>query len=282
MDALRRMGSPAGVLLVVSTLTACGGGSESVLLLTTTPPTTSAPAAATIPPDDDPAVGEVSPQDQVDEAAITTTTLDAGTSTSEVTAPPETSPAAEDVVDLALVLRDDGLGPLPFGTSVVAALDLLTDQLGVPVSDLVREYPVEDGGRYLDEFGDFSFAYPFGRQTCFSNELCIESGGPTPAELAFVGWSQGESETSPLATGASVTVGMRLDSVGSASVDPGGCFAFGTGSIDGITLQLQSFGEPFVAVADDGSVIAGRPSAADIEVVGLSAGTSPEFLHGDC
>jgi len=281
VDTLLRMGSPAGVLLALSTLAACGGGSESVLLLTTTTPTTTSPAAATIP-SGDAADGEESPQDQVDEAATTSITVEDESSISEVTAPPETAPPDDDVVDLALVLRDDGLGPLPFGTSVVAALDLLTDQLGVPVSDLVREYPVEDGGSYLDEFGDFSFDHPFGRQTCFSNELCVESGGPTPAELAFVGWSQGESETSPLATAASVTVGMRLDSVDSVRIDPGGCFAFGTGSIDGIALQLQSFGEPFTEVADDGAVVAGRPSASEIEVVGLSAGASPEFLHGDC
>ena len=251
-----------------------------MLLLTTSTaavaPTTLPPAMAEVGADGDAPVDNASTESDAEESVVTTSTVLTVVSTS--TEPPTTG----DLTDLALVLRTDGLGPLPFGTSVVTALDLLTDRLGTPVSDLIREYPTADGDRYLDEFGDFSFQYPFGRQTCFSNELCIESGGSTPAEIAFVGWSQSESESSPLATESAVTVGMRLDSVGSVRIDPGGCFAFGTGSIDGIALQLQSFGEPFTEVADDGSVVAGQPSASEIEVVGLSAGASPEFLHGDC
>ena len=281
MDAIRRMGPPAGVLLSALALIACGGATESVVLLTTSTttsvaPNTPPPAMAEEGADREAPVDDASTEFDGEESVETTSTL------TEVVSASTEPPTTDDPTDLALVLRADGLGPLPFGTSVVTAIDLLTDRLGAPVSDLIREYPTSDGGRYLDEFGDFAFEYPYGRQTCFSNELCIESGGPTPAEIAFVGWSQSESGSSPLATESAVTVGLRLDSIGAVSVDPGGCFSFGTGSIDGIALQLQSFGEPFIEVGDDGAVVAGRPSASDIEVVGLSAGSSPKFLHGDC
>jgi len=259
------------------TLIACGGATESVVFLTTSvAPTTLPPAETEGSADGEAPVDNTSTGSDAEGSVVTSSTVIEVVSTSTQT------PTTDDLADLPLVLRADGLGPLPFGSSVVMAIDLLTSRLGTPISDLIREYPRSDGARYVDEFGDFSFEYPFGRQTCFSNELCIESGGPTPSELAFVGWSQGESESSPLATESSVTVGLRLDSIGAVSVDPAGCFSFNTGSIDGIALQLQSFGEPFTEVTDDGAVVAGRPSASDIEVVGLSAGSSPRFLHDGC
>lgn len=161
-------------------------------------------------------------------------------------------------------------------------IDGLVALLGEPISDAAWEYPVESEGEWLDQFGDFSFGFRFGRQTCFSNELCVEAGGESPDDLAFVGWTQSEGAGS-----LSTTLGLGIGSVWAdntriMSVDEGGCLSFGTGASGGIDLQLQSSGELFTIPDGSGGYTIGEPDPVDVTVVGMFTGELRTFLHGDC
>lgn len=183
----------------------------------------------------------------------------------------------------SLVLRPDGVGALRFGTNIVPVIDTLAAILGEPLSDQAFSYPVSGGPGFTDQFGDFGFVQPFGRQTCFVNEFCVEAGGPSPADLVFVGWSQSEAASDTLATADGVAGGDRWsDHENLIDVDEGGCFSFGTGTVGRIALDLQSSGTMFTTPDGSGGFTAGSPDPSEVTVVGLSAGDLRVSLFGDC
>jgi hypothetical protein len=236
--------APAGV---TTTTTASGGG-------TTAAPTTTVRTSTTRP-------------------ATTTTTVPATTTTTTI------APLRPE----AVVLRSDGLGPLAFGVGDAELVNRLAEALGAPSSDEVIEYPVPFEGQFAtDEFGDEVFAHPVGRETCFVNGLCAYAGGPTAESLAFVGWSFVGDAPPALVTPSGVTVESRWADFPTMTVDEGGCFSLGTGSIDGILLAIQSEGALFGDFDEDGNYIPGRPDPADALVVSLEAGTPPRFPFLDC
>ena len=174
------------------------------------------------------------------------------------------------------------MGSFRFGSPVAWVVDGLAAIFGDPISDAAWEYPNEREGVWFDPFGDFSFGFPVGRQTCFSNEFCVEAGGPTIDELEFTGWTQSEASNS-----LTTTLGIGIGSVWAENtevmtVDDGGCLSFGTGSSGGIDLQLQSSGDLFAGPDGSGGFILGEPDSADVTVVGLFAGALRTFVYGDC
>ena len=207
-----------------------------------------------------------------------------GETTTTLPGDPTTTTAPGDTAGVdSLVLRADGVGSLRFGTNVIPVLDALAVILGEPVSDVAYSYPVVGGPGFTDQFGDFGFVQPFGRQTCFANEFCVEAGGPSPADLVFVGWSQYEAAGVTLATSDGITVGSRWsDHPDLISVDEGGCFAFGTGTIGRIDLALESSGTMFSAPDGSGGFISAVPDPSAVTVVGLSAGDLRISLFADC
>ena len=256
-------------LIVVSGCGSSDPGTAGVAT-TTSAPAPSVEATTTAPPS------------ETTTAATTPTTAAPVATTTEpsTTTILETTTTVEVVAGLAL--RADGVGSLRFGQPIVQVVDALVAVLGDPMSDAAFEYPVDTDGMLFDAFGDFTFPYPYGRQTCFTNEFCVEAGGPTPAELAFVGWTQSEGEGS-LITTLGVGVGtVWADAEDVMSVDEGGCFSFGTGASGGIDLQLQSSGAMFTATDSTGAFVIGEPDPADVTVVVLSAGDLRTFVYGDC
>jgi hypothetical protein len=259
----------AGFVSLIA-LAGCGSSDPGSAVVATTTSTSPAQATTTEPPTES-------------TTAVTSTTTVASVATTTpppTTTVPETTTTVEVVAGLAL--RTDGVGRLRFGQPVVQVIDTLVAALGDPMSDAAFEYPVDTDGVRFDAFGDFSFGYPYGRQTCFTNEFCVEAGGPTPAELVFVGWTQSEGEGS-LITTLGIGIGtVWADAEDVMSVDEGGCFSFGTGASGGIDLQLQSSGAMFTATDSSGAFVIGEPDPADVAVVALSAGDLRTFVYGDC
>ena len=277
-----RFGALTAVVGLV--LLGCSSGDDqsgTAAVVTTTLPDTSVPAVTdpsvttvptavttTVPPTTDPSTTEPT-------VVETTTTLPGD---------PTSTTAPDDGAGIdSLVLRADGVGPLRFGTNIVPVLDTLAAILGEPVSDAAYSYPEAGGPGFTDQFGDFGFVQPFGRQSCFANEFCVEAGGPSPADLVFVGWSQYEAAVETLATADGITVGARWsDHPDLIELDEGGCYSFGTGSIGRIDLALESSGALFSAPDGSGGFTSTTPDPSAVTVVGLSAGDLRVSLFADC
>ena len=264
----------AAVAMVVS---ACGSEeAPTAVIVTSTPESsmaiTAAPVTATdAPPAPASSVVTTTTMPVVDTVApsptVTTTTVADTTTTTLPTA-------------ATMFVGPDTVGPLSFGMGIAPVLDVLVAVLGPTLSDTAHTYPVMGASRYVDEFGDFSFAYPYGRQTCFENEFCVEAGGPSPAELVLVGWSQTDA-VGTLRTVDGVSIGTSAADVDGLSLR-GGCYSFGYGTAGGIDFDLVSSGAPFTIVDDDGSITDGSPALADLTVVGMTAGENRTFEYNDC
>ncbi len=183
----------------------------------------------------------------------------------------------------SLVLGSAGIGPVAFGASDTVLVNSVGQALGAPISDELIAYPVPFDGQFAtDEFGDELFAHPLGRETCYPNGLCTYAGGPASGPLAFVGWTFSGDAPPALVTASGVTVESRWADFPTMTVDTGGCYSLGTGSVDGILLTILSEGAPFGEFDDDGNYFPGRPDPADAVVVNLEAGTPPRFSFADC
>lgn len=204
--------------------------------------------------------------------------------TAPATVPPSTAPSTTAVLTVAsLVLMSDGIGPFRFGVPGADLVAQLSGPLGPPSSDTTIDYPVPIDGRFArDEFGDEVFAHPVGRGTCFGNGLCVYSGGPTAADVAFVGWNFAGAVPPALTSPTGVTTGSRWSSFPTMTVGEGGCYQEGSGTIDGIELSIVSEGTPFGSFDAAGNYIAARPDPADAVVVNMQAGTQPGFPFIDC
>jgi len=285
MFTRRSLALVAGTVVVtIVVAVGCSSGEDTsgtAAVVTTSPPATAAPVESA----SDQSSTTVSPS-----TSSTATTLPPGSTTTAVdtsvdTVIDTTSTSVADGTDgiESLVLRADGVGALRFGTNIVPVIDTLAAILGEPLSDQAFSYPVAGGPGFTDQFGDFGFVQPYGRQTCFGNEFCVEAGGPSPADLVFVGWSQYEAVSDTLVTADGVGVGDRWsDHPDLIDVDEGGCFRFGTGSLGRISLDLQSSGTMFSSPDGSGGFIPGSPDPSEVTVVGLWAGDLRVSLFDDC
>lgn len=203
-----------------------------------------------------------------------------------VVSPPTTDALPQSVADL--MLRSDGVGPLRFGADVDAVVAAINPILGAPSSDAPAAYPVPAGDgtfKSQDDNGDdeLGFVQPFGRTVCWTNGLCLESGGATAGPYAFVGWYYAATDTNELATSTGLKVGSKwADFTSVMTAEPGGCYTVGYGSSEGISLTLQSDGAPFSSFDEAGNETTALPDPADVTVVQMQAGSQVAFLIGDC
>ena len=263
------------VCLVTLALVAAGCGSDGDGGAATTSPSavsTTAPPSTTTAPTTVPA---------------STTTAPLPSTTTRTTAAPTTTAAPITAADL--VLRSDGIGPVVFGAAAADALGTFTALLGPATADNARAYPVDDGGgSFTDDTGEFVFEFHFGRTVCFVNGLCTQFGGDTAESVQFVGWSYGVPEEAisrepALFTAAGVGPDSRWsDHLDVMEVGPGGCYSYGTGTTEGIGLDLLSTGVWFLVVDDAGNATPTLPDPADVTVVLMRAGALEGYLFGDC
>lgn len=142
------------------------------------------------------------------------------------------------------------------------------------------EYPVERGSRHYDEYEDYSFEFPFSRELCFGNWLCLLAAGETIDTLALVGWSQNNSSEA-LATDSGLSLGLSLAEVG--EVDLGWvCYGFASGRLGEIELGLTSLGEPFISFDDEGRFVDGSPDPSEVIITRMAAGVRPVSEFNDC
>jgi hypothetical protein len=188
----------------------------------------------------------------------------------------------------AAVLRPDGIEAVEFGAPPSAAIAVLTDLFGSPVSDYTRAFPhAADGDPppyYFDD-DEYAFAHPVGREVCFESEgaTCLTFGGDSVEALLFTGWRT-RRPFARLFTVGGVAVGSRaLDHPGAFEYGPGGCYSSGSGELDdGVRVSLFSIGVPFLSVDEDGTEHPARPPESDVYVTGLDAGAQIAWLFADC
>lgn len=213
------------------------------------------------------------------EPAVSSTAVDTTpATTAATTVPPTTVPAP-----IVFTLRGDGIGPFDLGIGTSELIDALTSQFGPASSDDSADYPIVDAfGGYTSADGETGFVAPFGRTVCWSFQFCAELGGADAVNQTFVGWAYGENSGATLASTSGVTIGSRWSDFPTMAVDSGGCYTSGTGSIDGITLTLQSDVIAFGSFDDLGNYIVAVPPAEQVSVTYMQTGDIPSFLFGDC
>ncbi len=213
------------------------------------------------------------------EPAASSTTVDTTPDTTAATTiPPTTVPAP-----IVFTLRGDGIGPFSLGIPAGELIDAMTTQFGPASSDTGAEYPTVDPlGGYTSADGEMGFFAPFGRTVCWSFQFCAEFGGADAATQTFVGWTYGEATGATLAATSGVTIGSRWSDFPAMVVDSGGCYTVGSGTIDGISLTLQSDVIAFGSFDDLGNYIVAVPPTEQVAVTFMQTGVVPAFLFGDC
>ena len=185
-----------------------------------------------------------------------------------------------------IVLAPSAVGLAAFGRPESDVLAYVRSGLGSPRSDITSSFPFTD--RYGFGFEDsdgLGFAHPFGREVCFSNDLCLFFGGSLASNRTFVGYTQGSGAESspPASTGSGVTVGSRwFDHQGSITVQPVGCYAIGYGLADGVPITMFSSSGTFGAVDGFGNIVPSTPNPLDVVVTSLYSGDLYYELENDC
>jgi hypothetical protein len=282
----RRLG--IGVVVIGMFATA-GCGSEgaptarSSSVASTDDSSSGASAASTAPTSSDPATTD-SDTTAVTTDAPTTSAAPVTTSAPTTSAAPTTT-TAPPLTAADLVLTPRAVGPIGFGTGVQPTIDVLTPVLGPPADDRSFELPDFDAATntYTNAV-DEVFAFPFARQVCFANGLCLSFGGATTAELQLVGYDYYGSPPAPpvLTTSSGLPLGARwADYPAAMTAYPGGCYSTGGGDSGGVTLVLQSSGD-FFGVFEGESYVEQLPDPADVTVYGMYAGELVGYLYADC
>ncbi len=185
-----------------------------------------------------------------------------------------------------LVLRPNGVGDAPFGRDATSTISYFVSGMGPVTSDASESYPTPNAFPGFETADGFvGFAFPHSRATCFANAFCAVFGGSTPSTLKFVGYSQADEGPAslPLRTRTGATVGDRGDtSPGVVTVDNGGCYSFGGGTVDGIDASLRSDGQPFLDVLPGGRTIPRMPPLRDVVILTIFAGDDIVSFEGDC
>lgn len=215
------------------------------------------------------------PVDSVATTDAATTTIAATTTSAD----PTTTVA--EVADL--VLRQGGVGDFDLGAGAEGVVQGLSDELGPALIDVTVDYPTADGlGVYTTAEGDVGFVAPIGRTVCWSVNLCAEFGGGSVASMSFTGWTYANDPAATLSSENGGSIGVTWSDLPELDVDDGGCYSVGSGTIDGISATLESSGDPFGSFDDAGNYVIAVPSPADVTIIAMQAGSTPNFLYGDC
>lgn len=218
-------------------------------------------------------------------AASDDSTTTAADSTPDTADTSSTSTSTTAAAPIEFTLHGEGIGPFNFGGPAGDIINALTEEFGVPISVETVEYPTSDGfGGYETVDGDFGFEVPVGRTMCWTFHLCLQFGGEEiePTTQTFMGWTYGEQSATTFVSTSGVTIGSRWSDFPAMSVDPGGCYTVGSGTIDGIDLTLQSSDVAFGEFDDLGNYVENVPPADQVTVVFMQAGANPISLFGDC
>ena len=219
--------------------------------------------------------------------AVTATTGDDGTARTQPTDPPSTTDAPttttapDDPSDLTLIF--DGILPFRFGERDVTVVPALTELLGPPTLDELRQYPDAQEGMFFDESGEESFVAHFGRTVCFADGLCVQFGAGAPETLIFTGWRI--EETTEITTDDGIAIGSTLaDFADVITFDPAdSCYQVAYGMASGIDITLISDDGVFAAPNADGDGLdLGDPDPTRVTVREMSAGQLPVYVFADC
>ncbi len=233
-------------LLALALVAGCGGSGNAGDASTSS-------AATTVPADVAPAI--TAPEATVPVAATAPT----------VPAPPE------------LVLRKSGIGAFEFGGASSEAIDGITAQLGVPVSDEVGLYPILTGDGLFESAEFYVFRFPVGRTVCWLASFCVYFGGEAEDLMSFVGWSYFDPGAT-LQSIEGVTIGSRWSEFADMVAFPI-CNIEGAGTINGIELRLHSEGH--IWLTDDFETVLPDPLVTTVSF--MEAGEGPIYSDGgDC
>jgi hypothetical protein len=193
------------------------------------------------------------------------------------------------------------LGPFDFGAAYDDMIAALTGALGEPSGNSITEYIPDDlFGFATDEEIPYAYDAPVGRSVCWiagtpgefgdlANVFCAEFGGESESALFFTGWSQSCFECDPslnLRTASGLTAGSRGSEQPEIQVQfaqGGGCQQLANGEdVDGISLWLQSVGDPFVVVDASGNEVPNTPDPTDVVVAHMETVGVPSYVGGDC
>ena len=197
------------------------------------------------------------------------------------TAAPTTTTAPDDPSDLTLIF--DGILPYRFGDRDVIVVPALTELLGPPALDELREYPDANEGMFYDASGEESFIARFGRTVCFANGLCVQFGAGAPETLIFTGWRI--EETSEISTDDGIAIGSTLaEFADTITFDPAmSCYQVAYGMASGIDITLISDDGVFAAPNADGDGLdIGDPDPTRVTVREMTAGQLPVYVFADC
>jgi hypothetical protein len=139
-------------------------------------------------------------EDAAPSTTTTTTTATSTTTTSTTTVTPTTTEAPSTVI-----ARVDGLGPVGLGDAADAALPLLTDLFGAPVSD-ETETGVSPFGYYTEEEATARLVEWDGLTVAFIDAPLYRNDGV----LHFFGWWTDGGTTPPIASAEGIGVGSTL------------------------------------------------------------------------
>ncbi|MEQ1874070.1 MAG: hypothetical protein ABL953_10105 [Ilumatobacteraceae bacterium] len=255
---------PICALVVALGLAGCSSGAA-----TSAGSTTSTTTSTTVATDDS------------STTSVTTSTVPATTTAGAPTVPSTT------VAPEPLVLRADGLGPFGFDDFPAAIIDAITAQLGAPTrNDLLLYEDLSDFaslGVYTSFDGPYyySLAYPVGRTTCWTGDFCVEFGGPSAANLSFIGWWYTGPPTM-MASSSNLTIGARWSSFPSMIVFAT-CYTTGGGTHHDIELDLQGpAGWEWLVSDGVGGFVENLPDPALTRVSYMSAGQQPFQAFADC
>jgi hypothetical protein len=186
-----------------------------------------------------------------------------------------------------LVLRSNGVGGAVFGDAPGTVIALLAADLGAPAYDQTRTFPEPRDVDFYDPDSGAWFAFPYGRVACWRYDaICVTFGGASPATLGFVGWGTGVGDSG---TRLIDTNGLGLGVRGSdipgaiATINPGGCFSYGTGqAASGIALGLVSLGPYFGTWDEGGNWVNSQLTPDQVLVDSMDAGQHIGEEGADC
>jgi hypothetical protein len=164
---------------------------------------------------------------------------------------------------------------------VAPVVALLQPIIGAPTYDIAQAFPTFDSssGIYEAASGD-RYYYPFGRQVCLADVLCLYFGGASADALAFTGYYYYDQRALLFDANGLGVSSRAADWPGAFTYTAGGCYSssYGTSATD-ITVGIHSRGIDFGTI--EGAAF--YPPETDVYVDGFYSGVSIAPADGvDC
>ena len=176
----------------------------------------------------------------------------------------------------ALTLRSDGLGANNFGAQPSVVISAVSALYGPPTINRDITFTYDPASMVYESPEGELFAFPFGKNVCWHENLCIDFGGVSTAALGLTGYSYYSDFQALLFDSNGLGMSSRAaDWPGTYSYQAAGCYAYSTGTTaTGILVSLISRGAPF------GPTL---PAPGDVYITGFYAGYHIYSAEGeDC